>query len=101
VDIVAGTDGPGIELVRELELYVAAGFTTTDALRSATILPATLVGAASHSGSIEPGKDADLVLVDGDPERNISDLRKTSLVMMDGLLMKADALRAAVGMQKR
>ena len=49
VPIVAGTDGSGIELVRELELYVQAGFSTTDALRAATIVPATLVGADSHT----------------------------------------------------
>ena len=97
VPIVAGTDGSGIELIRELELYVAAGFTPAEALASATIATARLVGADKRTGSIAVGKAADLVLVDGDPSRSIGDLRHTRVVMMDGKLMDADALRAAGG----
>lgn len=97
VPIVAGTDGTGLELVRELELYVEAGFSNVDALRAATIVPATLVGAEHHTGRIAIGYDADLVLVDGDPSTAIGDLRHTRIVMMDGKLMDADKLRAAVG----
>lgn len=98
VPIVAGTDGSGLELVRELELYVSdAGFTPAEALAAATIAPARLVGADAETGSIAVGKAADLVLVDGDPSRQIGDLRHTRLVMMDGKLMDADALRAAGG----
>ena len=97
VPIVAGTDGSGIEIVRELELYVQAGFTPAEALASATIVPAHLVGADGRTGSIAVGKAADLVLVDGDPSRNIGDLRHTRTVVMDGKLMDADALRAAGG----
>lgn len=97
VPIVAGTDGSGIEIVRELELYVEAGLTPAQALASATIATARLVGADSHVGSIAVGMNADLVLVDGDPSRNIGDLRHTRLVMMGGKLMDADALRAAGG----
>ena len=95
--IVAGTDGSGLELIRELELYVNAGFTTSEALASATIATAHLVGADARTGSIAVGKAADLVLVDGDPSRTIGDLRHTKIVMMDGKLMDADALRAAGG----
>jgi imidazolonepropionase-like amidohydrolase len=101
VPIVAGTDGSGMELVRELELYVQAGFTTEDALASATIAPARLVGADQRTGSISVGKAADLVLVEGDPSRRIGDLRNTRLVMMDGGLMDADALRTAAGFSGR
>ncbi len=95
--IVAGTDGSGLELVRELELYVNAGFTTSEALASATIATTHLVGADGRTGSIEVSKAADLVLVDGDPSRTIGDLRHTKIVMMDGKLMDADTLRAAGG----
>jgi imidazolonepropionase-like amidohydrolase len=97
VPIVAGTDGSGLELVRELELYVESGFTPGEALEAATIVPARLVGADKHTGSIAVGKDADLVLVDGDPSKAVGDLRHTRLVMMDGKLMDADKLRGAVG----
>ena len=97
IPIVAGTDGSGLELVRELELYVESGFSNVDALRAATIVPATLVGADSHTGRIAIGLDADVVLVDGDPSKKIGDLRHTKVVMMDGKLMDADKLRAAVG----
>jgi imidazolonepropionase-like amidohydrolase len=101
VPIVAGTDGSGLELVRELELYVAAGFTPAEALASATIAPAHLVGADARTGSIAVGKAADLVLVEGDPSKAIGDLRHTQLVMMEGKLMEADALRSAGGLAGR
>jgi len=101
VRIVAGTDGSGMELVRELELYVDAGFTPSEALASATIETARLVGADKRTGSIEVGKQADLVLVDGDPSKTIGDLRHTRTVMMEGKVMDADALRAAGGFEGR
>lgn len=101
VPIVAGTDGSGLELVRELELYVESGFTPADALAAATIVPARLVGADKRTGSIAVGKDADLALIEGDPSRSIGDLRHVRIVMMDGKLMDADKLRAAVGISRR
>jgi imidazolonepropionase-like amidohydrolase len=97
VPIVAGTDGYGMELVRELELYVGAGLSTTEALASATIVPARLVGSDKRTGSIDVGKTADLLLVNGNPEASISALRQTRPVMMDGVLMDADALRSIGG----
>jgi imidazolonepropionase-like amidohydrolase len=101
VPIVAGTDGAGIELVHELEIYVQAGFTPAEALAAATIVPARLVGQDRKSGSIKVGKAADLVLVDGDPSTKIGDLRQTRLVMLDGKLLDADALRGAAGFSGR
>lgn len=101
VPIVAGTDGGGLELVRELELYVDAGFTPAQALQAATISPARLVGAGDRTGSIAVGKEADLVLVDGDPETRIGDMRKTVWVMSDGALMNADQLREVAGFTGR
>jgi imidazolonepropionase-like amidohydrolase len=101
VPIVAGTDGYGLELVRELELYVEAGFSPAEALAAGTIAPARLVGADKDTGSIAVGKSADLVLVEGDPSRRIGDLRHTRVVMMEGKLMDADALRSASGFSGR
>lgn len=97
ITIVAGTDGSGLELVRELELYVAAGFTPADALATATIVPARLFGVGDETGSIRVGKAADLALVEGDPSRNIGDLRNVVMVMRDNRLMDANALRRAIG----
>ncbi|HEY7292462.1 MAG TPA: amidohydrolase family protein [Vicinamibacterales bacterium] len=101
VPIVAGTDGAGIELVHELEIYVQAGFTPAEALTAATIVPARLVGQDAKTGSIKVGKVADLALIDGDPSTRIGDLRQTRVVMLDGRLLDADALRTAAGFSGR
>ncbi len=97
ITIVAGTDGSGLELVHELELYVAAGFTPAEALASATITPSRLFGVGEETGSISVGKQAELILVEGDPSRDIGDLRNVIMVMRDGRLMQASDLRSAVG----
>ena len=97
VPIVAGTDGYGYELVRELELYVKGGLTPAEALSTATINAARNVKADKRTGSIAVGKEADLLLVDGDPEKNIGDLRHVDQVMSDGYLMDGNALRKEAG----
>ncbi|HEY1879447.1 MAG TPA: amidohydrolase family protein [Caulobacteraceae bacterium] len=101
VQIVAGTDGSGLELVRELELYVDSGFTPSEALQAATLAPARLQHADDHTGIIAPGKNADLLLVSGDPSKNIGDLRHSRMVMMDGALMNCDELRGVAGIAGR
>jgi imidazolonepropionase-like amidohydrolase len=101
VPIVAGTDGAGIEIVRELEIYKEAGMTPAEALATATIVPARLVGQDKNTGSIKVGKVADLVLVEGDPSQRLSDLRQTRTIMLAGKLLDADALRAAAGFSGR
>jgi len=101
VPIVAGTDGAGIELIHELEIYVEAGFTPAEALAAATLQPAKLVGQDRVTGSIQVGKAADLVLVEGDPSRKIGDLRQTRIVMLGGKLLDADELRKAAGFSGR
>jgi hypothetical protein len=98
VPIVAGTDGAGLGLVRELELYVEAGLSPADAIRTATIVPATQFGLVSRTGSLEVGKQADLLLVQGDPSVSIGDLRNVEYVMTRGRLMKASDLRSAAGL---
>lgn len=101
VPVVAGTDGWGIEIVRELELYETAGFSKAEALQAATIVPARLVGADQRTGSIEVGKEADLVLVDGDVSRDLGALRRVVTVVSDGYVMDGDALRKAAGYSGR
>jgi hypothetical protein len=101
VRIVAGTDGWGIEIVRELELYEKAGFTKAEAIQSATIVPARLVGADKRTGSIAVGKEADLMLVDGDVSKELGALRRVVTVVSDGYVMDADELRKAAGYSGR
>ena len=103
VTVVAGTDGQGIELVRELELYKKAGMTNAEALRTATIIPARRVGAdvAERTGSIAVGKEADMVLVDGDVSTDLGALRRVLTVVSDGYVMDGDELRKAAGFTGR
>src|SRR5262249_49974906 len=101
VPIVAGTDGSGIELIHELEIYVQAGFTPAEALAAATIVPARLVAQDAKTGSLKVGKVADLALVEGDPSVRVGDLRQTRVVMLDGKLLDADALRTVAGFSGR
>ena len=99
VPIVAGTDQavPGFSLDREIELYVQAGFTPMEAIQAATLVPARAMGMERDSGTVEPGKRADVILVDGNPLENISDIRKVSVVFAGGKMYEPAALWTAVG----
>ena len=82
VPIVAGTDAiPGFTVQSELEWYVRAGMTPSQALQVATWNGAKYSRTLEDRGSIAVGKRADLVLVDGDPTKDISDVRKIALVV--------------------
>jgi hypothetical protein len=67
VPTVAGTDNSGIEIVRELEIYVQAGFSPAEALSAATIVSTRVVGQDAKTGSIKVGNAADVALIEGDP----------------------------------
>ncbi|HEY4675873.1 MAG TPA: amidohydrolase family protein [Candidatus Angelobacter sp.] len=99
VPIVAGTDQavPGFSLDREIELYVQAGFTPMEAIQAATLVPARAMGMEKDSGTIEAGKRADVILVDGNPLENISDIRKVSAGFAAGKMYQPAALWSAVG----
>ncbi|MGI8561197.1 MAG: amidohydrolase family protein, partial [Luteimonas sp.] len=85
VPVVAGTDEiAGFTLQRELELYVQAGLSPAQALQVATWNGAKYTRTLDERGSIAPGKLADLILVDGDPTRDIADVRRTALVIKGG-----------------
>jgi imidazolonepropionase-like amidohydrolase len=98
VPIVAGTDGYGLELVRELELYQQAGLTNAEALQTATIIPARMTGMDGRVGSITRGKTADLILVDGDVSKNLHNLHYVQTVFLDGYRLDGEALRKASGL---
>ncbi|MGH8177077.1 MAG: amidohydrolase family protein [Steroidobacter sp.] len=100
ITLVAGTDGTaGFTLHRELELYVQAGIPAPEVLRLATIGSARVMKLDAEVGSIAPGKLADLILVDGDPARRISDIRRTTLVIKDGSVFDPAALYQSVGVK--
>ena len=98
VRIVAGTDGSGLELVRELELYQQAGLSNVEALQTATIIPARMTGMDDRTGSIAPGKTADIILVDGDVSRDLANLRHVDTAFLDGYRLDGAALRQASGL---
>jgi imidazolonepropionase-like amidohydrolase len=100
VPILAGTDStPGVMLHRELELEVQAGISPLKALQNATMLGATVLREQQELGSVEAGKLADLVLVEGDPGKNISDVRRCRTVFKDGAIYDSAKLYAAVAVQ--
>jgi hypothetical protein len=102
IRIVAGTDATaGLSLPHELELYVQAGIPAPEVLALATIGAARVMGVERDSGSITAGKRADLVLIDGDPTRDIAAVRNASAVMCRGMLYDPAELFAAVGMRAR
>ena len=101
VPIVAGTDQaiPGHSLHRELEIYVSAGFTPLEAIQSATIVPARALHRDGELGTLEVGKLADLIIVDGDPLADIRNLRKTITVVAGGRAYETATLWKMVGFE--
>jgi len=76
---------------RELELLVESGLTPMQALVAGTLENARYFRISDRLGSIEPGKVADLVMVEGDPSKNISDMRRVKRVMLNGRWVQAEA----------
>jgi hypothetical protein len=101
VPLLLGSDGNpvGWLLHHELEVHVQAGIPEVDVLRIATLGAARVVGVDDDLGSIEPGKLADLIVVDGDPTTNISDIRRVVTVVKDGRVYDPAAIYRSLGMQ--
>ncbi len=99
VPLVAGTDGalPGYSLLRSIELFVQAGLTPMEALRSASSGAADAMGLAREVGTLAVGQRADLVVLDADPLRDIANIRTTRWVMTNGRLYESAALWRAAG----
>jgi imidazolonepropionase-like amidohydrolase len=105
VAILAGTDAPnpgtahGVSLHRELELLVRSGMTPAEALASATAIPAEVFHLEDR-GQIAVGKRADLVLVKGDPTRDVTATRDIVSVWKQGVKVDRDAHRAEIEHEK-
>jgi imidazolonepropionase-like amidohydrolase len=87
----------GFALHRELELDVEAGIPASQVLQNATLNAARIMSLDKELGSIAPGKLADLTLVDGNPAADIHDIRKTELVVKDGVLYRSAELYSELG----
>ena len=101
--LIAGTDPtggggvvPGYSNQRQLELLVEAGFTPLEAIKIGTLNGATYLGRADRVGSIAVGKQADLVVLDGDPSTTIADVRKVNTVFKQGIGFDPAKLIASV-----
>jgi imidazolonepropionase-like amidohydrolase len=100
VPIVAGTDAlAGFTLHSELALYVKAGLTPAQAIQVATYNGAKFTNTLSDRGTISVGKLADLILIDGDPTRNIEDIRKVAAVITRGKLIYPNEINQALGVK--
>jgi imidazolonepropionase-like amidohydrolase len=91
VPFLAGTDTPagvdvlpGISLHLELQRFVAAGFTPLEALQTATLNPAKFYNKLNDFGTVQPGRIADLVLLEANPLDDIANTRKIAAVIHDG-----------------
>jgi imidazolonepropionase-like amidohydrolase len=102
VPIVAGSDTGliGYGLDRELELYVQAGMTPMAAIQTATLNAARAMRLDRDSGTVEPGKRADLILVDGNPLQKISDIRRVDKVVTEGRMYDSKKLARSVGFNR-
>jgi cytosine/adenosine deaminase-related metal-dependent hydrolase len=102
VTIIPGTDAlAGYQLHHELELYARAGIAPAEVLRAATLTSAQVMGVDGNRGAIAPGKFADMVLVDGDPSKDISDISKVASVFKGGRVYDPAAIEKALGIAPR
>ncbi len=82
--------------LREVELLVEAGFTPLEAIKIATFNGAKFLGEEARIGSIAPGKQADLIVVKGNPAANINDIEKVEIVFKDGIGYDSEKLIQSV-----
>jgi imidazolonepropionase-like amidohydrolase len=99
IPFLAGTDTPagvdvvpGFSLHRELERFVAAGFTPFEALQTATLNPAVFLEKRGDFGTVEKGRIADLVLLDANPLKDIRNARKIRAVVANGRYFSREQL---------
>jgi imidazolonepropionase-like amidohydrolase len=92
-----GATLPGFGDQHEVELLVADdGFTPVEAVKIATLNGATYLGKADHTGSVQVGKDADLMIVKGDPSTTITDIENVEIVLKNGTAWDSNKLLESV-----
>jgi imidazolonepropionase-like amidohydrolase len=100
VRILAGSDAagiwviPGFGLQQEFRELTRAGLSPLQVLQSATLSPAEFLQRAERSGAVEVGKDADLVLLDGNPIEDVTSLERIAGVVLDGRYLSKNDLDA-------
>ena len=92
---------PSHTLHHERELYASAGIPAPEVLRMATLTPAQVMNVTKDQGTIAPGKLADMILVDGDPAKNIRDIRNITTVIKGGKIHDPAAIEKALGIAPR
>jgi imidazolonepropionase-like amidohydrolase len=96
--VESGTDAlAGFSLLRELELHVQAGIPAAEVLRAATLGAAQIMKRDRELGVIAPGRLADLAIVNGDPLRDISDIRRVETTIKDGVIYRSAELDQELG----
>ncbi|AKA35376.1 amidohydrolase family protein [Flagellimonas lutaonensis] len=99
VPIMAGTDVTdsyifaGFSIHSELEDLTKSGLSNLEALQSATIVPAKYAGLEMHYGTVEEGKKADLIILDKNPLKEITNSKTISAIIIDGILYDSDKIR--------
>jgi imidazolonepropionase-like amidohydrolase len=107
VHVLAGTDSaspyviPGFALHQELALLVKAGLSPMQALQAATKNPADFLGEGETQGTVEPGKAADLVLLDANPLEDIHNTQKIRALVVRGKLLDRAALDALLSSSQK
>jgi imidazolonepropionase-like amidohydrolase len=89
-----GTDGMHGDLATDIIFLADLGATNGEALRAATINGARITGIESETGSLQPGKDADILVVAGNPFNDLRDLRNVLAVMKKGKIVYPLSARA-------
>ncbi len=102
VQIAVGTDTfgnfpPGLSTIRELEHMADAGLTQSQIIQAATCNAAEHLGLLEDLGTIEPGKYADMIIIDGDPLEDISAIRKIEVVIKGGNILRFEADQEGAG----
>ena len=107
VPFLAGTDTPagvdvipGVSLHLELQRFVAAGFTPLQALQTATLNPAKFLDKLDDFGTVQPGRIADLVLLEANPLEDIANTRKIAAVITDGRYLSQDLTQLQVKLKQ-